>query len=93
MFLYAKQVISVGLDRTGSKAVFQKSNVFVMGIVALASKRRVHKWTVPPGLVFVQTFSVRIMHSAANINKYVAFLKGCRHISLFNCSVKLRSRF
>lgn len=54
--VYAKQVLQLNSDRTSSQEVVEASKMLMKEMSAITPRRRVDVWTLPSGLVPVQSF-------------------------------------
>lgn len=68
-------MLSPESDISGSDRAVDVNKMFLKEMTALASERRVDRWTVPPGLVSVRTFLKHMMHSLGNVYKDAAWFK------------------
>lgn len=62
-------------------------------MAALGSKRWALSWTVTPGFVFVQTFSVHMIQLVGTLYKVVSMFEEFRLIPLLHYPDKRRSSF
>lgn len=84
--------MSPGSEIAASKEAVKPSRLYVKEMADLASRKRFACWTMPPGVVTVQTFLVHITHFLGNLFEYSLLFGECLHNRLFQYSGKWHGR-
>lgn len=80
--VHAKQDSCPGSEIAGREETTEASKVLVKEVAAILSRRRAEKWTVPLGLISIQTCHVHTVHFTGNINSDAALFEKFCHIHL-----------
>lgn len=80
--VYTIQVLSADASMIESDKVFKACKVSLKKPTLLESEKRADSWTAPPGLVPVQTSSLRIMHFLRKVYMDATLHENCWHIPL-----------
>lgn len=88
MLIYAKSLLSPDSCLAESGVVVRARKVFLKEMEALAWKRKVHSWTVKPGLVPVLKCFVHIIHCPGSLYKIATLFDKFREIPLLQWSDK-----